>query len=41
MKALSLPLKVVASVLVGLGILLPMMLGILVPYGLVLKLLGS
>lgn len=41
MDLLKLPLKVIASVLVGLGIVLPLMLGVLVPYGLVLKLIGS
>jgi len=41
MKILNLPLKFVAVILVGLGIVLPLMLGILAPYGLILKLLGS
>lgn len=41
MKALSCPFKLIASVLVGLGILLPLMLGILVPYGIVMSLMGN
>lgn len=41
MKALSYPLKFIATILVGLGILLPLMLGVLVPYGIVLSLMGS
>jgi hypothetical protein len=37
---MKMPLKIIATILVGLGIILPLLLGVLVPYGLVLKLLG-
>lgn len=40
MSFLRYPLKAIAIVLVGLGIFLPLMLGILVPYGLLLNFAG-
>jgi len=40
MKILKVPFKVVAVILVGLGIVLPLSLGVLVPYGIVINLLG-
>jgi hypothetical protein len=40
MKFLSYPLKAIAVLLVGLGIFLPLMLGVLVPYGLLLNFAG-
>lgn len=41
MKALNIPFKIIATVLVGLGIILPLSLGVLVPYGIILNLLGQ
>ena len=41
MKALKIPFKVIAAILVGLGIVLPLSLGVLVPYGIVVQLLGQ
>lgn len=40
MEALKFPMKAIAAILVGLGILLPLLLGLLVPYGIFLSLVG-